>query len=159
MMTSTHSDAQSAVTQKMTSQPVALLLKTYLRQFFNDDYKQFCAHTGLPRIKVRRWLESDAVVFGQGIYLQASKIAETESQQTLRGDTLGNGTLDVQHMDDIVNKQCMTQDEFASAHGLSQQQVSRWVKRNCIFVTNQVYRMQMSLEIPHSSSASRSTPL
>lgn len=159
MMTSTHSDAQSAVTQKMTSQPVALLLKTYLRQLFNDDYTQFCAHTGLPRIKVKRWLESEAIVFGQGIYLQASKISETDEQQLNRNNTLENGTLDVRHLDSIVNKECMTQEAFADAHGLSQQQVSRWVKRNCIFVTNQIYRMQMSLEIPHSSSAGRSTPL
>lgn len=159
MMTSTHTDAQSAVTQKMTSQPVALLLKTYLRQFFNDDYLQFCAHTGLPRIKVRRWLASDAIVFGQGIYLQASKCDEFTAETEQRHQTLLSGTVDVQHLDSIVNKHGMTQDEFANAHGLSQQQVSRWVKRNCIFVTKQVYRMQMSLEIPHSSSASRSVSL
>ena len=142
----------STVTQTTSSAPKihtvkAVALSTYLKRHFRDDTMALATATGIKPYQIRKWLNNNAVLADGKVYLKASKIDETAEQTRSRLKALSTTRgVEGEAFNDMLSRDFGgNQSQFAKHYGVHQQQVNRWTKRDCLFIEEQVYRMQRPL--------------
>jgi hypothetical protein len=128
---------------------VAISLRAYLDKNHNGSALDMAKSTGIRTTQIQRWLDNNAIVANNRVFLKASKFDESPDQSRSREEALSKGVHTIDFNRYLSDKFDGHQSNFAAEFNILQQQVCRWTKQTCLFVKGQVYRMQRNLLDPN----------
>lgn len=141
-------DIQSAISSAesvLSRSLVAISLESYLNEKYDGKILELAKATSLSSAQLKRWIQNDAILCGGKVFLKASKFPETKDQAAKRAKKIKSGVPAIPLEKEIRVAHSDNQCDFAEHFETTQQQVSRWYKKECIFLMDQVYRMQKQI--------------